>query len=215
MNRFLVCATILAIVLSASDASAQRRSRSSGSSSPYRIDLIPHAGYVWTFSREGAFGTFGGEVDLQDTAYWGIAADFVARPDKQVRLLYRRQETEIVFRRFGGGSIKTDAALEYWQIGGLGGVQRGNILPYGLITLGGTRIAPKELDDDTWKFSTIFGLGVKIYGERTGFMLQGSFPFTVIDGGGSISVGTGGVYTTVGGYGIGQLDLTGGFILRF
>ncbi len=216
MARFASLLMVLAVVLCASDVRAQGSSSgsSTASSSDYRLELIPHAGYAWTFSRDAFYGTFAGEVDFEDSAYWGIAADLNMRSGKQARLLYRRQDTELVFRRFGGGSQKSDVAIEYWHVGALGGVPRGNMMPYGLLTLGGTRIAPKEINDDTWKFSMIFGLGVKYYGERFGLMLQGSFPFTVIDGGGTITVGSGGVYTTVGGYGIGQMDLTGGLILR-
>jgi hypothetical protein len=216
MIRIASVLSVLVLLVSASGASAQRRGSSSYSSYEPRFELIPHAGYAWTFARDALYSGFAGEFDFQDTGYWGIAGDFAMRPDKQLRLLYRRQDTEFVFRRYGGGSYKTDVAVEYWQIGGLGGVRRGNVLPYGMLTLGGTRFDPADFDEDAWKFSMIFGLGVKVYGQgRMGFMLQGSFPFTVIDGGGSISFGTGGVYTTVGGYGVGQMDLTGGLIVRF
>jgi hypothetical protein len=213
MSRWILAFAAAALLLGATDASAQRRSSSSSRSSfEPRIELIPHAGYAWTFEREAYYGAFTGKLDIKDSGFWGIAADIPVRPDKQIRLLYRRQDSEIVFRRYGGGSYEQDLATEYYHIGGVGGIRRGNVLPYGLLTLGGTRYA-NELDD-IWKFSMIFGLGAKVYGERFGFMAQASFPFTVTEGGGYISVGSGGLYTTVGGTGIGQFDLSAGLIVR-
>jgi hypothetical protein len=45
-------------------------------------------------------------------------------------------------------------------------------------------------------------------------MLQWSLPLTVFSGDTSIGCGTGGCYTSVGGFGITQMDLTAGITFK-
>lgn len=202
---------ILFVLLSGTSVSAQS---AGASSSEHRFELIPHVGYVWTGARSAGFELDSGELDFDDSVYWGIVGDFTVRPDGQVRLQYRRQETDLVFRGRSLGRVSTGTAVEYFQVGGLAGVERGKLFPYGSFTVGATRFSASDFDEDDWKFSMLLGLGVKAYGDRVGFMLQGTFPFTVIEGGGTIAVGPSGGFATFGGYGIGQFDLTGGLIIR-
>jgi hypothetical protein len=200
---------MLFVLMSGRSVSAQYASTSEP---VHRFELIPHVGYVWTGARSAGFELDSGELDIEDSVYYGVIGDFTVRPGGQVRLQYRRQDADLTFRGLALGKVSTEAAVEYYQLGGLAGVERGKLFPYGSFTMGATRFA--AFDEDDWKFSMQLGFGVKAYGDRVGFMFQGTFPFTIIEGGGGIAVGPSGGFVTFGGSGIGQFDLTGGLILR-
>jgi hypothetical protein len=204
--------------LAASNAFAQYSSSPGYGTGPdHKAEIIPMGGYAWTMSQEVYYGLTYGEIDLEDAAFYGVALDFNAarrsQKTSQVRLMYRRSDTRVVFRPSSFAS-EIDAAVEYWHIGGLGGIRRGNALPYASVTLGGTRFVVG--DEDEWKFSMIFGLGVKIYtSPKIGVMIQGNWPITFTDAWGGVTVGTGGAGLSVGGTGISQLDVGGGLIICF
>lgn len=152
--------------------------------------------------------------------FWGIAIDVnVARQTGktgQLRLLYRREDSNVVFTPYlaGNPSASLDAAVEYWHIGGLGGVTRGKAMPFTSVTLGGTRFIAEGTDE--WKFSMIFGLGVKVYtSPKVGIMIQGNWPITFTDSWAGVTVGSGGAGASFGGTGISQLDVGGGLIIQF
>jgi hypothetical protein len=176
-------------------------------------------GYAWTMSMDVYANGFPGEIDLEDAAYYGAALDFNLAPPgamkvAQVRLLYRRSDTNVQARGFTFDIPDIDAAVEYWHIGGVTGVVRGNAMPFATVTLGGTRLVAGG--EDEWKFSMIFGLGVKVYSSpKFGFMLQGNWPITFTDTWGGVTIGTGGAGVGIGGTGISQLDVGGGVIIRF
>ncbi len=167
-------------------------------------------GYVWTLSRSATYNAAGGEIDLKDGGYYGIAIDIYAIPVMQIRLLYRRQDTQLTFKRGSGGITEDlgDMAVEYWHIGVVKGMQKGKILPFSTFSLGGTRFAYDGGDD--WKFSLLFGLGAKVHlNDRFGIMVAGQLPISITDA--FVGVGTGGV--SLGGTGITQFDVTGGIII--
>jgi hypothetical protein len=211
----------LLVVSLAAPASAQRTRSASGSSNsrPSKGELIPLGGYAWTSSFDVYTGVYNGEFDFEDAGFFGGAIDINTYKGggktTQLRLLYRRQSTTAQFRSLAlADPIEIDADIEYWHIGGLAGVPRGNALPYATFTLGGTRLVAQG--DDVWKFSTMLGLGVKAYtSEKVGIMIQGSWGFTFIDSWGGMAVGTGGASLAIGGTGISQLDVGGGLIIRF
>ena len=160
------------------------------------------------------FGT--GDVDIKDSPFWGIEAAFNARPGGQLILLYRRQDSDAEFRGLNLQYASAPLAVEYWHIGGLGGVPRenGKVLPFTSITLGGTRYIYES--EDSWKFSLIIGLGAKLYvSERLGFKIQGSMPWTITNGGLGFAFGGGGGGVYVGGTGIVQMDVQGALMLMF
>jgi hypothetical protein len=223
LKFWAVTALLMVAATSASAQNTVRRTQQPMHASEYpKVDLIPMGGYAWTMSMDAVANGVPGEIDITDAAYYGVALDFnVAPPGSyktaQVRLLWRRQDAEVEFRGFSGLGTnlpKADAAIEYWHIGGVTGIMRGNAMPFATVSLGGTRLDAG--DDDTWKFSMIFGLGVKIYSSpKFGFMLQGNWPITFTDTWGGVTVGTGGAGIGIGGTGISQLDVGGGVILRF
>lgn len=217
MRRIWVGA--IAVLCVAQAAQAQyAASTTSSSAAAHRAELIPLGGYAWTMSQDIVVDyVYPAELDFKDTGFYGVALDVNAGPrgtkTAQVRLLWRRSDGEVTLR---GPSVDAslDASIEYWHIGGVGGYKRGNAMPYTTVSLGGTRLVAGGEDD--WKFSMIFGLGVKVYtSPKVGIMIQGSWPITFTDTWGGVTVGTGGAGVAVGGTGISQLDVGGGLIITF
>jgi hypothetical protein len=208
-----------AVLCAASPVSAQYAASSTArAGTAHKAEIIPLGGYAWTMSMDVYSGLTAGELDFADAAYYGVALDInLARPGAQktgqLRLLYRRSDAEAQFRTITE-VYKADASVEYWQIGGVGGMRRGNAMPFTSVTLGGTRFVAGGSDE--WKFSMIFGLGVKVYtSPKVGLMIQGNWPITFTDTYGGVTVGTGGAGIAVGGTGISQLDVGGGLIICF
>lgn len=202
-------------------ASAQRSAGGApGSTGMHRFEITPFVGYSWTFSREFYYGLTAGRVDIEDSAMWGIALDInlPQSPGSQIELLYNRQDSKVTFTSLTGPSgllsVEDDFAVEYWHVGGIYGIPRGRALPFTMLTLGGTRYISEGLGEDNWKFSIIFGLGAKLYAsDRIGLKLQGRFPFSIFSSGGAVGCGSGGCYTSIGGSGLGQFDLSAGVML--
>jgi len=179
----------------------------------HRVEIIPMYGYAWTVSQDATItdqtGTVRtGQLDIKDSGFWGVALDINAHPFAQLRLLYRRQDSELTFKSAGSTESGGDMAVEYLQIGALKGMVKGNVRPYSGLTLGGTRYSNDI--DDAWKFSIILNLGAKIYlNEKIGLMLGGEMPWTFTDA--FLGIGTGGL--SVGGSGIVQFDLVAGVMI--
>ncbi|MCI0451485.1 MAG: hypothetical protein L0Z51_03715 [Candidatus Latescibacteria bacterium] len=223
MKRVLIAGALACAV--APGASAQYTTPSSstyGSKPAKKADIVVLGGYAWTLAQDVVLNyANAGELDITDNPFWGVAIDFnVARQGGgktgQLRLLFRREDSDVTFVSYtpSNPTGSLDCAVEYWQIGGLGGVERGNAMPFTSVTLGATRLVAGDVDE--WKFSMIFGLGVKVYTEgKFGFMIQGNWPITFTDSWGGVTVGTGGAGVAVGGTGISQLDVGGGVILSF
>ncbi len=202
-------------------ASAQRRTGGArGTTGMHRFEITPFGGYSWTFARDFYYGLTAGRVDIEDSGMWGIALDFNLpyKPGSQIELLYNRQDSKVSFTGLTGPqnvvSVEDDFAVEYWHVGGIYGIQRGQSMPFTMLTLGGTRYISEGLGEDNWKFSIIFGLGAKLYAsDRSGLRLQGRFPFSIFSSGGAVGCGSGGCYTSIGGTGLGQFDLSAGVML--
>ena len=222
-TAFVVFVTL---VLAAAPSWAQYRQPPPRKSQPsvyqtpqHRIEILGYGGYLWSGSIDAYYGTQGGELDLKSGTIWGIEGDVNVRPGAQLVLLYHRQDTELLFRSYGDvQTFSGDMAVEHWHIGGMSGVQKGNVMPFGMFTLGGTRLIPKfpGATGDIWKFSILFGLGAKIYvSDRVGFRVQGRLPWIIMSGGAAVGCGGGGCYTSFGGSGIVQADVSGGVFVMF
>jgi len=184
----------------------------------HRYELGANAGYSWTFSREVIYNNFGGSVDVKDAAHYGGTLDAYVQHGKAVRLMYQRQDSKLTFQPRGLPKADVaDVAVEYFQLGGLAGTPKGTILPYGMFTLGATRLSYSNIDaDDNWRFSMILGFGVKKYmGQKLGLQVEGQIPYTWIDASGSVACGSFGCISTVGGTGVGQANVGGGLFLNF
>jgi len=185
----------------------------------HRIEILGYGGYLWSNSIDVYYANEPGKADVKSGGIWGIEGAVSVRPGAQMVLLYNRQDSQFTFDRPGAlGDFAGDIAVEYWHIGGMSGVQRGNIMPFGMFTLGGTRIIPKfeGATGDKWKFSVLFGLGAKIYiNDRVGLRVQGRLPWIILNGGAAIGCGPGGCFTAFGGSGIVQADVSGGLFVMF
>ena len=165
---------------------------------------------MWTVSRSATYDARSGDLDLKSNEYFGIAADIYAVPAMQFRLLYRRQETQLTFKQAGTGIVEdiTDMTVEFWHLGVVKGIRKGNVRPFTAFTLGGTNFKYESQSD--WKFSMILGLGAKVYVHpKIGILVAGNAAVSFTDA--FLGIGTGGV--SVGGTGIWQFDVTGGLIL--
>jgi hypothetical protein len=218
------------LVLSTVVASAQNSVRTTSSmySQPEsRIELIPMAGYAWTGAMDVFVGNQLGELDFTDAVYYGGAIDYKVSPPgsmkiAQVRLMYRRSDGQLEMRGVTN-RFTTDASVEYWQIGGVTGIDKGKTMPFGTVSLGASHFTVDDVHsgnlnvqgNDSWKFSMIFGLGVKVYtSPKIGIMLDANWPITFTDAWGGVSVGTGGVSAGISGTGVSQIDVGGGLIIR-
>jgi hypothetical protein len=218
VRQTLLGLILLSCCVSVASAQGGTGGVASATTPDHRFDLVPLGGYGWTFAQDAYVGNSVGEVDFDDAAFYGAALDIntMRRSTKevQVRLLYRRSDSQVTFQPVGARAVQADAAIEYWHIGGLGGYRRGKAMPFSSVTLGGTRLVAGDQDD--WKFSMMFGLGVKYYASpKVGLMLQGSLPITFTDGWAGVTVGTGGAGLSVGGTGISQIDVGGGIVICF
>jgi outer membrane protein with beta-barrel domain len=186
VNRWLSwnCAGLL---IAASVAPAAAQSRGAGLPPPHRFEIGAFGGGAWTDSRESVI-TIGNtlqavQADIDDGGLWGITADFNTKRGTQAEIFYQRQDSQLTVN--GVGSIEPiDTAVEYIQAGGLGGYPRGNVRPYGSLTLGATHLSYDSPQvEDTWDFSMIFGVGAKAYlNEKLGVRFDARFPWTFTDG---------------------------------
>jgi len=190
VNRRFVwnCAYFL-IVASVAPAAAQ--SRSAGLPPPHRFEIGAFGGGAWSDSRESVF-TVGNtlqtiQADIDDSGLWGITADFNTKRGTQAEVFYQRQDSQLTFRGTGSNIEPIDSTVEYIMAGGLGGYPRGNVRPYGSLTLGAAHLSydstPNLQIEDTWNFAMIFGMGAKAYlNEKLGVRFDARFPWTFTDG---------------------------------
>jgi hypothetical protein len=185
-----------------------------------RFELTPLVNYAWT-GRIAAYGyESSGDLDIGNSASWGIAVDIDLHYEAQLELLFSRQDSYVEYLTYPGGIQvdKVDVAMEYYQIGGLYRRPTDDIEPYFLFTLGATRLAPKERGfRDAWKFSAIFGLGAKVWlSERIGLRLQGRILMPTLWSSTGFWCGTGGCGLGFGGGSVWpQGDIGVGLAFRF
>jgi len=220
MIKALIC-SLAFLVLFTTGAAAQYRQppkRSMPTTMMHKLEITPWAGYAWTFARRVQYGNTTGDLDITNSPVWGIEVDVNMHPGAQLALLYSRQDSDLTFKSAGLKQDVSDISVEYFQIGGIGGTRQGKMLPFGMITLGATRFAFKDLPaaDDLWKFSIILGFGAKYYPtSRIGLRIQATLPWTMMSGGAGVGCGSNGCYTTVGGVGIAQFLATAGVMFLF
>ena len=95
MNWKTVLLLVVGLLIFAAPLSAQQDTTVTmtrgGTSGPptHRFEIIPMGGYVWTVSQGGTYTGFGGDFDLDNSEYFGVAVDFNVHPFMDLRLLYR------------------------------------------------------------------------------------------------------------------------------
>ena len=232
MFRKLLLFIALLLVFDVSAATAQRRG--GGQQPPpqygvqeHKAELNVFGGYRWTFSRRINLGIAGtGDIDIKDSGFWAAEIDINVHPFAQLLLLYDNQSSELTFKRGAVKESLTKMNVHYLQIGAVKGMRKGDVLPFGSVSLGATYYtytdSTIEIDGDVypidsqWRFSLILGLGVKYYAsEKIGIRAQARLPYTFLSTGLGIGIGTGGAGVTFGGNGIAQIDLSGGLFVMF
>lgn len=144
--------------------------------------------YGWQFG--GSLNSTAGDVSINDSDSWGVELDITVPGEIQAVMLYYRQDSRLELKEDITGSKSTlfDMSVNYFQVGGMKGVWQGNIMPFGVFTLGATLFDPKNSGiDSEWLFSVNLGLGVKIYAsERVGLRLQGNLLLPIQWAGGGL-----------------------------
>jgi len=199
MKRVVWIVLAVAVCLGASTAEAQRR----------KAEISVLGG--WQFG--GTYSTFEGTYSIKDALAITGVIDINLRPGAQLELMYDWQGTQVDFR----GTKLFDADLHYFQIGGLGYVDRGKVEPFGVATLGLTYINPKDTQvSGTTRFSFTLGGGAKVFPtERIGLRFEGRLLMTVIEGALGVGCGTGGCGGSVWGWGLAQGVVSAGLIVAF
>ena len=184
----------------------------------HRFEITPFGGYQFLGSTDVFYANTVGNVDIKDDAVFGFSINIPTMYGAEIELFYSRQDTRLDFDGgpFGTDETLFDMSVEYFQIGALRGVPQGNLLPFGVVTLGATNFNPKKAGlESEVRFSFTFGLGAKAYlSERIGLRLQGTLLMPVQWAGGSVYFGTGGSGVGVSaGTSLIQIDVRGGLVI--
>lgn len=146
-----------------------------------RVEISPFAGYRWggeIEARDNAL--FDEDVDVDESAAFGARLEVALTPNFAVEVLATRQETE--FTR-GGGDLfgddrsLADVTLDTLQLGLVFQGGAGQLRPYGVVALGGTRLDPDVPGvGSEERLSGSAGGGLKVFVNRNlGFRFEGRF----------------------------------------
>lgn len=141
------------LTLTASPAAAQAR----------RLELSPFAGYRWDGQVDRGF--FSSTVKVRDSSVFGVRLGFPMTDTFHLEVLASRQSTELERDDvFFGEPDTSHVDIDSLHLGFL--FQRGNgqVLPYGIFSLGASRIDPPlQGSGDDLRFAASGGGGVKVF----------------------------------------------------
>jgi opacity protein-like surface antigen len=141
--------------------------------------ITPFAGY--RFGGQFDDPMTGDNVDIEESATFGVAIDAEYRPDEAIQVFYSRQSTDV-----RDTTPSFDLDIEYFQVGGVaafpleGGT---DWVPYAVGTVGAVRFSPGRggVDDET-RFAMTLGGGVQHnFTPRLALRLEGRGYFTFFD----------------------------------
>jgi hypothetical protein len=178
-----------------------------------RLELGGSVGYQFG----GLIRTDQGNVSIPNGPNFGVTFDLAIRPNAWIEVSYSRQDATVDLQPPGGGSAPLyDAAIEYYQVGGL--IEKGGpVSLFGLATIGVFSLNPKTsgLDSETW-FAVAVGMGAKVpLGRRLGFRLQGRLLVPVLSAAGVITIGGSGSTAIISSTVLFWGDVSAGFYFRF
>jgi hypothetical protein len=178
-----------------------------------RLEIGASAGYQFG----GLIRTDQGNVSIPNGPNFGVTVDLAIRPNAWIEVSYSRQDATVDLRPPGGGSEPLyDAAVEFYQVGGL--IEKGGPVSFfGLATIGVFSLNPKTsgLPSETW-FAAAFGIGAKVpLGRRLGFRLQGRLLVPVLSAAGVITLSGSGSTAIISSTVLFWGDVSAGFYFRF
>jgi hypothetical protein len=183
----------------------------------HKLEITPYLGYVWSRGRDVLYGGRVGTLLTNSAAMGGVAVDYhVGTQYTWLEFFYNRENTTMKFELADQSEEIADVAIEYFQFGGIFGVERKRAIWYTSFTLGTTRYSAKEdTSDDEWRFSIGVGLGAKIYfSKRFGLRIQGQAPYTFTGGDQTDFIcGDDGCVKNGGGRGLWQFNVSAGLII--
>jgi hypothetical protein len=221
--------TVLTTMLAASVASA------AWAQDP-RVELSATAG--WTFSdgvsgpAEDPSGNEFARIDPDDAFSWNARLGYMVTPNWEVGALFGMQSTSLIIgtRSLGDFTLGDETIYNYhgyfaynfgdsesvkpYVLLGLGATQYGNVTIAGGVLPGAP---PREIEGNT-KFSSVWGVGIKVFPSRTfGIRLEGRWTPTYIksDAAGWWCDPYWGCYTVGDAQYSNQFELGGGIALRF
>jgi hypothetical protein len=218
MIRKIMLSVILGLMLSSTLSWAQYGKIHRYAHEKHKVEITPFGGYTWTNSFDIYYLNTYGRLDFDSGPVYGVLVNInMVRPGAQLELSYTRQDESLILDQRPLGRQKLfDMSLEHFQIGGSYGYERGDVTTFSTLSFGAARWNPKNVPgvDDEWRFSFIIALGAKVYmSDSMGLRLQFRMPMTAISGGAGLFCGPGGCYTSVGGSGVFQAELSAGLMI--
>jgi hypothetical protein len=142
------------------------------------------------FQFGGQIRTDEGNVRIPNGPNFGVSIDLAVRPNAWIEVSYSRQDATVDLVTAGGGATPVyDAAVEFYQLGGL--VEKGGPASlFGLAAIGVFSLNPKVpgVATETW-FAASLGMGVKVpLSRRLGARLQGRLLVPFLAAGGVITI---------------------------
>jgi hypothetical protein len=217
---------IATLLVAAESADAQRRQPVRPAPRGYveRIDLTAMYGHRWGGHVDTGLGAF----RTGTAPSWFFALDYPLGPATWLELSYGRQDGELNYDPNRRSEYKiTDMSVNHWQIGGVRGIRRGNLIPFVSASLGVTYFSPSAAEfeedgeiyalDSATRFSLTLGVGAKAFfgkAQRFGARLHFKTMPSFYDTWGSLWFGTGGASVGVSGSAIWQWELSGGLVVR-
>lgn len=206
-NTGFICIVTLLIALSATEPALAG------------VEITPSIGYRFGGGFEDA--NTGANINLDESAGYGLLLDFDIQPAKQIEVYLSRQRTPMSSGGPFTGDPLFDVVVDYYHIGGLylfGGerFRGGHFRPFISGTLGLTRMDPKRANLRTeTRISAALGGGAKFFfTENLGIRLDLRGIYTALNSDASIFC-AGGCAVQVRSIGFLQGELGAGLILRF
>lgn len=182
------------------------------------IEVTPLFGYTIAGSVDGYYGNY----DVKNDMLYGGLLDVEIDHLMHVELSYRRNDPDLVARRYASGETTTyKMGVEHYQVGVIREFSDEQVKPFAGLALGTTRYFGKGSSNERWwLFSTAVEVGAKVFiTENIGIRLQTNLTLPLEFAGGGIfcGIGTGGsgcgtnVYFNVP---VVHWDLSAGLIIR-
>ncbi len=209
MSTRVILALAALSALTVAAAEAQRRP---SPRVPMHVEFS--GGYGYQFGGGGS--TREGRIDISSSGSYGFTLDIPVRQNARVELFWWRQDSQVEIKPVLGTPSASDVAVEYYQLGGTTDFPQGNLVPYGVLTPGTTRLIGKgDISGDEWRFSGTLGGGVKIAGQgMVGVKLEGRLLLTAQNNGSAFWCGAGGCAVGLVGNPIAQGVLSGSVFVK-